>query len=123
MSETGQGRFAQAAAESRKGANLSSGNPYYLGRLADTLARAGDYDGAARVVAELEAKAGAGFVPHVNQSWPFIGLRESSRVFAHLDLAVEGHETDLLFLGVDAICDPLRDDPRFRLILRRLGLD
>jgi Tfp pilus assembly protein PilF len=123
MSEAGQGQFAQAAAEFRKGADLSHGSPYYLARLADALARGGDRAGAAQVVAELESKAATEFVPHVNQAWPYIGLGDTTRVFAGLESAMQGRETDLLFLGVDAIYDPLRSDPRFQAILRRLGLN
>ena len=74
------------------------------------------------MAALLEKQAGREWVPHLNRAWPYIALSDRERALAHIEAAIPDRETDLLFLGADAIYDPLRQEPRFRAVLRRLGL-
>jgi len=49
-------------------------------------------------------------------------LGEKDEAFAALNKAYENHEYGILLLKVDPRLDPLRDDPRFQVLLKRLNL-
>ena len=52
----------------------------------------------------------------------YVALGEHEQAFAALERAYAAHDTQLQFLRVDSNLDPLRDDPRFQDLLRRIGL-
>ena len=49
-------------------------------------------------------------------------LGEKDQAFEYLNKAVERREWRIIMLNVDPPLDPLRDDPRFAEIVRRVGL-
>jgi TolB-like protein/DNA-binding winged helix-turn-helix (wHTH) protein/Tfp pilus assembly protein PilF len=53
---------------------------------------------------------------------PYIGLGDKDQAFAWLDKAQANHSPGLTALKVDPIYDPLRGDPRFKVVLQKLGL-
>jgi hypothetical protein len=50
-----------------------------------------------------------------------LGLGDRDATFAQLEHAVETHAGGLVFLAVDPRYDPVRQDPRFQSLLRRIG--
>jgi len=48
-------------------------------------------------------------------------MGEKDRAFVELNRAYENRESSLIFLRVDRFLDPLRDDPRFKELLTRVG--
>jgi TolB-like protein/DNA-binding winged helix-turn-helix (wHTH) protein/Tfp pilus assembly protein PilF len=54
---------------------------------------------------------------------PYIGLGDTGQALAALEKSVTAHSPGLTALKVDPIYDPLRGDPRFQLLLRRVGLE
>ena len=63
----------------------------------------------------------------VVSSWGIAALHASlgdvDDAFRWLDVAVEEGAKGLIFLRVHPRLDPIRPDPRYRLLLRRVGLD
>ena len=51
----------------------------------------------------------------------FAALGETDRAFSALEGALEGRDSRLLYLNVDPRFDPLRQDPRFPKLLRRIS--
>ncbi len=51
----------------------------------------------------------------------YIALDEREKAFASLEKAYAAHDLQLQFLKVEPRFDPLRDDPRFQDLLRRVG--
>jgi serine/threonine protein kinase/tetratricopeptide (TPR) repeat protein len=49
-------------------------------------------------------------------------LGDKDKAFAYLEKSREDRKPDMLFLGVDPLMDPLRSDPRFKLLLSTLNL-
>jgi len=52
----------------------------------------------------------------------YAGLVERDKAFAWLDKTYEEHSFNLIHLKVEPRFDPLRSDPRFADLLRRIGL-
>jgi serine/threonine-protein kinase len=53
----------------------------------------------------------------------YTALGEKDRAFEYLERAFDIQDFGLPFIGVDPSYDPLRDDPRFDDMIRRLGLE
>jgi TolB-like protein len=78
---------------------------------------------AARVISALEARRRAGgYVSAANMALAWTALGDRDRAFAWLDVAVEEQAWGLAHLAVDPAFDPLRSDPRFAAVLKRIGL-
>jgi hypothetical protein len=52
----------------------------------------------------------------------YAALGERDTAFEYLERAFEERDPMLLAVKVDPACDPLRSDPRFDELLRRIGL-
>jgi serine/threonine protein kinase/tetratricopeptide (TPR) repeat protein len=117
------GQFDEARREYEEGRRLSggvAGPSFGLGHLE---ASSGNVSAARRMLAELtEARS-----HRVVSAWGIAALHASlgdvDEAFRWLDAAVEEGATGLIFLRVHPRLDPIRKDPRFRALLRRVGLD
>jgi len=52
----------------------------------------------------------------------YVALGEKDAAFAELEKAYQEHDWYLPRLKTDPFMDPLRDDPRFKDLVRRIGL-
>jgi hypothetical protein len=52
----------------------------------------------------------------------YAALGDKDAAFASLDKAYAEHDLQLQFLKVDPSFDPIRDDPRYQELLRKVGL-
>ena len=114
--------FAEAIAELEIAAALSPTMSRYVSALAHAYARAGRKAEALRVLEEL-ARGDQATKP----SWSDFaiihsGLGQIDEAFADLERAVEHREWRLVRMKVEPLFDPLRADPRFADLLRRVGL-
>ena len=50
-------------------------------------------------------------------------LRDADEAYRWLDVAADEGATGLIFLRVHPRLDPIRRDPRYRILLRKVGLD
>ena len=74
------------------------------------------------MLAELKAASKQKYVYSVGFARIYAGLGDKDQAFAWLEKAYEERSTGLYWLKVDPIWDPLRSDPRFNDLLRRIGL-
>jgi hypothetical protein len=51
-----------------------------------------------------------------------VGLGANDKAFEYLERAYEERSGSLIYLKVEPILDPLRSDPRFQDLVRRVGL-
>jgi len=58
----------------------------------------------------------------VNIAWAYMFLGDKDKAFMWLNKACDEHAMEVYAIAVDPDIDPLRSDPRFAAILRRIGL-
>ena len=71
---------------------------------------------------ELRAVSQKVFVPAFFVALVHAGLEDRDQSFAWLQRAFEERFNRLAYLGVEALWDPLRSDPRFAELVRKVGL-
>jgi serine/threonine-protein kinase len=120
------GRPADAVKEWSTAMNLS-GSGDLAALLERTYAESG-LDTAVKALArarleQLHSRAAQGdYVPAIEFVYQHLRLEEREPVFEWLAKAEQERNRMLLEIGVDPVFDPVRDDPRFVALLRRLGL-
>ena len=67
-------------------------------------------------------EAGKEYISPAGLAILHVALGERERAFALLERAYSAHDQQLIWLGVEKGFDPLRSDPRFQELLRRIGL-
>jgi TolB-like protein/DNA-binding winged helix-turn-helix (wHTH) protein/Tfp pilus assembly protein PilF len=98
-------------------------NSFLLGALAHTFAGSGQRAQARKIVAELERRHASGEIPPPwGLIWAYAGLQDYDHAFAWLDVAYEDHRDRIVWIKVDPLLAPLRGDPRFDEIVRRMNM-
>jgi serine/threonine-protein kinase len=119
---TQQGRYDEAVAALREAIAGAAESAYARGALARTLALAGRTAEARRLLAELESEGRSRYVSPVAYATAHIALGDNDEAFGWIERAHAERRGWLAYLRVEPIFDPLRDDPRFRDLLARMGL-
>jgi len=113
-----KGMYQQAISELHKALSLHARDAGVLGALAHAHARAGDREKALQLVDRLNQTGGATFV----MVWAYAGLGDKEQAFAWLERSYEERRQRMVWLNVDPLLEPLRSDPRFADLVRRVGL-
>jgi tetratricopeptide (TPR) repeat protein len=102
---------------------LKSGNgPDSLGHLGNAYARAGQADAARKTISQLEQNVRKDGVGRYEIALVYAGLGKKQDAFKWLEESYNAHDVGLVYLKVDPCLDPLRSDPRFDDLVRRVGL-
>jgi serine/threonine protein kinase/Tfp pilus assembly protein PilF len=117
-----KGMYAEATAEYQKALAISGRNLFYLAELGWAHARAGNTPEANHILNELEERSRQGYVFPFAFAFIYIGLGEKDRAFTWLEKDYEQRGNPMVFLKAEPLFDPLRSDPRFHALLRRVGL-
>ncbi|PYU55912.1 MAG: hypothetical protein DMG55_25995 [Acidobacteria bacterium] len=112
----------QAVAEFKKAVEATNGDPFYVAALGHAYALGGDRRGAEKVLLTLSDRAKKSYVSPFDLALIYTALGEKEKAFALLDKAVAEHSTFLVYTKWEPRLDPLRSDPRFQDLLRRIGL-
>jgi TolB-like protein/DNA-binding winged helix-turn-helix (wHTH) protein/Tfp pilus assembly protein PilF len=96
-------------------------NAYMLAHLGNAYARAGRAAEARETISKLRQHIRTQNVTY-GIALVYAGLGEKDEAFAWLEKAYQVRDKGLTFLKVDPCLDPLRSDPRFQDLLRRVGL-
>jgi serine/threonine-protein kinase len=116
------GQFDDAIRELQEGIRLSGGSRTITGALGYAYARAGKTGDARRVLEELMAQPAGRYVSPYNVALIFAGLSDNDHAYEWLERAYQVRASRLGWLAVLPEFDSLRPDPRFRDLLRRIGL-
>jgi serine/threonine protein kinase/tetratricopeptide (TPR) repeat protein len=114
--------YEMAIAEGEKAVKLSGGSPLMRAALGYTFGTAGRTKDACQMLDHLTELAKKKYVAPYFFAGIYIGLGENDRAIECLEKAYEEHSHWLLYLHIDPSMDGLRDNPRFRDILGRVGL-
>ena len=117
----------QAIAEFKKAAELTNKNspdfsPFFLAGLAHSYALAGRRSDAEQVLQGLLVRSRKSYVSPFDIALIYAALGEKDTAFAWMEKAVEERSTWLVYSKWEPRLDPLRSDPRFQELLRRIGL-
>src|SRR6266478_4679026 len=119
-----QGMHQQAIAELQKALTFNNTEVLVLGALSHVYARTEQREEALKLVGKLkriEAEE-SGYVAPFGLIWAYAGLNDKDQAFAWLERACEEHRDRIVWLNVDPLLEPLRSDPRFHDLVRRVGL-
>ncbi len=122
-----KGMHEQAIAEFKKAVELTEKNspdfsPFFLAGLAHSYALAGRRSDAEQVLQGLLGRARKSYVSPFDIALIYTALGEKDTAFAWLAKAVAERSTWLVYSKWEPRLDPLRSDPRFHDLLRRIGL-
>jgi TolB-like protein/DNA-binding winged helix-turn-helix (wHTH) protein/lipoprotein NlpI len=117
-----KGMHATAIAEVQKALAESSNNTQWLANLALAYALAGRRPEARKVMAKLDRLSQREYVSSYDRGFVYVALGEKERAIAALEKAFEEHAERIVWLKVDWRFEPLRSDPRFQDLLRRIHL-
>jgi TolB-like protein/Tfp pilus assembly protein PilF len=115
-------RPADAIPVLEKALAISNRSPGVIGVLIRAYAHAGRRPDALRLLAELQSRRKVGYVPAGAFVNAYLGLGEKEQAFAWLERAYKEQSNILQFLRVHPYFDPIRSDPRFASLLRRVDL-
>jgi TolB-like protein/Flp pilus assembly protein TadD len=105
-----------------KALSLSKGSPAVVGGLIRAYAHAGRRSDAVRLLAELKQRRKAGYIPAGAFVNAYLGLGDKEQAFYWLEQAYKEKSNILQFLKTHPYFDPIRSDPRFAELVRRVGL-
>jgi len=106
-----------------KAVSVSDRSPGIMGVLVAAYAHAGRRTDALRLLAELKTRNQKGYVPAAAFITAYLGLGDYDEAFVWFERAYKEQSNILLFLKVHPFFDPLRDDPRFKDLVHRVGLN
>lgn len=114
--------YPQAIADFARYVELSGKDPDALMRLGCACARSGDPDAARKILRDLRERSAAHYVSPGSLAALELAAGDTERSLADLRKGLEQRATSMLMLAVDPAFAPLRPDPRFRALLREIGL-
>ncbi len=117
-----KGDLARAVAECKKARDAEPSIPWPLAELGHAYALAGRRGDAENVLRELERWSKRSYVPAYNFAEVYIGLGDKDQALAMLEKAYADRSMALTFVTADQEFDSLHSDPRFRDLVRHIGL-
>ncbi|MDQ6770806.1 MAG: tetratricopeptide repeat-containing serine/threonine-protein kinase [Gemmatimonadota bacterium] len=118
------GEYPEAERTLREALDLASaGSTYTKATLAYLLARGGNTSAAAQVRDELLEKRKHDYVSPVELATVNCGLGDVEQAIDWCEQAAEERRGWVMYLAVHPVVDPLRGEPRFQALVRKLGLE
>ena len=114
--------YAEAVSEAQRAVELSNATTYYVTWLGYIYAVAGEDEQARTILNELTETSLGTYAPPSSIAMIYAALGEGDQAFEWLEKAYAQRDLYLPFVNVQPSYDPLRDDPRFDDLLRRIGL-
>ena len=117
-----KGLYTEAIKEFQEFGRLSGDTALATASIGNALARAGDASGAIRRLRELSRLSSRMSVSPACFVLVHLGLGDKDQAFSWLEKAYKERSDFFLHLKVDPLFDPIRPDPRYGVLLKRMGL-
>jgi TolB-like protein/DNA-binding winged helix-turn-helix (wHTH) protein/Flp pilus assembly protein TadD len=114
---------AEAIPGLEKAVSVTDSSPGVISALIWAYAHAGRRADALQLLSELKKRQQTGYVPAGAFVNAYLGLGDNDEAFAWFERAYEEQSNILIYIKVFPLYDPLRGDPRFQDLVRRVGLD
>ena len=114
--------YPEALAELREAVKLDEGGSFATAAFGQVLAASGDRRGALAILSDLQQRAKTQYVSAYDLALIYAGLGDKDHAFERLDQALLDRSSFLAYITWDRRADPLRTDPRFDVVLRKMGL-
>jgi serine/threonine protein kinase/tetratricopeptide (TPR) repeat protein len=116
--------YKEGIAECEKELLINPRHPYALSALGYAHAVAGKGADAQKILDQLSAISEQKYVPAISRVGIYVGLGNKEKAFDWLAKAYEDRSvgSSFVMLKLDPVYDPLRSDPRFADLLRRMNL-
>jgi serine/threonine-protein kinase len=119
----GKGRFDESITENEKWGKLTNNKVETAITLAQLYAVSGKTDEARKLIEDVKRNKLVAEQIHRGFALVHAALGEIDIAFECLEKSYEHHEESILSLKVDPKMDPLRSDPRFLVMLKKLGVE
>jgi DNA-binding winged helix-turn-helix (wHTH) protein/TolB-like protein/Flp pilus assembly protein TadD len=116
------GAYAQAIEECQRALSTNGRDPGVLSALGYAYGASGSPNKAQDIIKELEAMWRTRYFSPFLIALVCTGVSDKDRAFAWLTKAYESRDPQLIWLMVEPQLESLRPDPRFRALLRRMGI-
>jgi serine/threonine-protein kinase len=116
-----QSRWNEAIEAVQKAIEFSRSSPVMLAALGHAYALSGRPDEARKLLDQVTALRSSTYVSPLDEAVVHLGLNEHDAAFEALDRACDERTGRLIWMQVHPLYDPLRADPRFAGLLRRLN--
>ncbi len=124
LAETQRGRHAEALRAARESVRLGRGSALSFTVLAYVTARAGARDSAQAILAQLLERERRGlYTPSYELAIVHSALGDTALALARLERAFDERSHSMAFLRVDPQLEGLRGEPRYRTLVRKVGLE
>jgi tetratricopeptide (TPR) repeat protein len=117
----GKRLYTEAIAEYRRALALND-DPYVKALLVSSMVKSGRQADALKLVKELKAESATLYVPNYCLAMAYTALGGKEEAFGLLEKDIAEHSSFVSVLAVEPAFDDLRNDPRFKAMLRRLNL-
>ena len=116
-----KGMFDRSVESFQTAAKLDNA-PMIRGALAHALSRAGRKAEAQRIVDGLLEESKSHYVTPAALVVAYSGFGDREKAFVWLEKSYASHDEGIMFIKSHPMFEPLRDDPRYKGMLKRLGL-
>ena len=119
---TEKGQYDRAFAEFNRAIELGGRSVNHIGVLGYAYGRSGNLHRAKEHLQELTVRAAHDYVSAMWLALVHLGLSDLESLFHCLGRAFEERDGSLILITAAVEFDPVREDPRFKSLLRRMGL-
>ena len=118
-----KGMYDEARVAGEKVLEIGPPAVVFIGQIGYLYATEGKKDKAYEYLAELEERSRKGYVSSFWVAFIYFGLGETNKLFEWLEKAYEERDCNLIYITVPPPFDPLRSDPRYQQLLKKMGLE